>query len=121
MILGVPGYNLVMAEFLIREWDLGGVFMVYVFLIVGVFGCDFLMFNMSVEVFVGTMVLSGVLLRLVSDFGIVVTSLCSFVQVQVKRTNFSFGPKQNTKLTFDHPPPPPPPKFFKKVRGKLKV
>ena len=31
--------------------------------------------------------------------------LFSLVQVQ----NQSFGPKQNTKFTVNHPPPPPPP------------
>ena len=34
----------------------------------------------------------------------------------------SFGPKQNTKLTLDHPPPTHhPPKTFKEVLGKLEA
>ena len=31
--------------------------------------------------------------------------LFSLVQVQIKRKNFRFGPKQNTKITVSHPPP----------------
>ena len=36
-----------------------------------------------------------------------------FSLVQVSSLNLSFGPKQNTKLTLNHPPPPPThPKLF---------
>ena len=37
-----------------------------------------------------------------------------------KEHNFGFGPKQNTKVTFE-PPPTHPPKTFKEVPGKPEV
>ena len=40
----------------------------------------------------------------------------SFVQFQVNEEDFCFGPKQNTKVTLDHPP-----KIVKDVSGKLEA